>query len=60
VTSTDAGPRTPSARTTTFSRIAVVNRGEAAMRLVNAVREVNAARGADEPRLVTIALHTEA
>lgn len=60
MTSTDAGPRTPSASTTSFSRIAVVNRGESAMRLVNAVREVNAARGPGEPRLVTIALHTEA
>ena len=28
-----------------FKRIAVVNRGEAAMRLINAVREVNAEGG---------------
>ncbi len=40
-----------------FNRIAIVNRGEAAMRLIHAVREVNAA-GA-EPLLETVALHTE-
>jgi acetyl/propionyl-CoA carboxylase alpha subunit/acetyl-CoA carboxylase carboxyltransferase component len=39
-----------------FSRLAVANRGEAAMRLIRAVREVNASGG--EP-LRTIALHTE-
>ena len=39
-----------------FSRIAIVNRGEAAMRLIHAVREINAA--GDGP-LQTIALHTE-
>ena len=37
-------------------RIAVVNRGEAAMRLINAVRELNAEGG--EP-IETIALYTE-
>ena len=42
-----------------ISRVAVVNRGEAAMRLVNAVREINAGRAAGEPQVVTIALHTE-
>jgi acetyl/propionyl-CoA carboxylase alpha subunit/acetyl-CoA carboxylase carboxyltransferase component len=41
-----------------FRRIAVVNRGEAAMRLVHAVRDVNAER-ADDDRFVTIALHTD-
>ncbi len=40
-----------------FTRIAIVNRGEAAMRLIHAVREVNAA--GDEPPLETVALHTE-
>ncbi|MEQ6899931.1 carboxyl transferase domain-containing protein [Nocardioides sp. YIM 152588] len=38
-----------------FRRIAIVNRGEAAMRLIHAVRDLNA-EGAD---LVTIALHTD-
>jgi acetyl/propionyl-CoA carboxylase alpha subunit/acetyl-CoA carboxylase carboxyltransferase component len=40
-----------------FRRIAIVNRGEAAMRLINAVRELRA-EGRDELR--TIALHTRA
>ena len=40
-----------------FRRIAIVNRGEAAMRLIHAVREINAAGG---DGLTTIALHTEA
>ncbi|MFG1817559.1 carboxyl transferase domain-containing protein [Kribbella sp. NPDC049174] len=39
-----------------YKRIAVVNRGEAAMRLINAVRELNAEGG--EP-IETIALYTE-
>jgi acetyl/propionyl-CoA carboxylase alpha subunit/acetyl-CoA carboxylase carboxyltransferase component len=39
-----------------FRRIAVVNRGEAAMRLIHAVREYNAENGAE---LSTIALYTE-
>ncbi len=39
-----------------FTRIAIVNRGEPAMRLINAVEEHNAARG---PALTTIALYTE-
>ncbi len=43
-----------------FSRIAVVNRGEAAMRLVHAVRDHNAAAGRDDPRAEVVALHTEA
>jgi acetyl/propionyl-CoA carboxylase alpha subunit/acetyl-CoA carboxylase carboxyltransferase component len=38
-------------------RIAIVNRGEAAMRLVNAVRELRVERGED---IRTIALHTPA
>ena len=40
-----------------LARIAIVNRGEAAMRLINAVREL---RHADSPDLRTIALHTRA
>ena len=39
-----------------FTRIAIVNRGEAAMRLIHAVREINAA-GAGP--IQTVALHTE-
>ena len=41
-----------------FSRIAIVNRGEAAMRLIHAVRELNAEAGI--PPIETIALYTEA
>ncbi len=40
-----------------FSRVAIVNRGEAAMRLIHAVREWNQETG---ERLRTIALHTDA
>ena len=43
-----------------FSRIAVVNRGEAAMRLIHAVRDLNAAAGPGGHRVEVIALHTEA
>src|SRR6476620_6770502 len=40
----------------TFSRVAIVNRGEAAMRLIHAVREINASgSGPIQP----VALHTE-
>ncbi len=39
-----------------FSRIAIVNRGEAAMRLIHAVRELNAQGG---HHLETVALHTD-
>ena len=39
-----------------FSRIAVVNRGEPAVRLIKAVRELNAERGTD---IKVVALHTE-
>ena len=39
-----------------FSRIAIVNRGEAAMRLIHAVREINAAGSGP---IQTVALHTE-
>lgn len=45
-----------------FRRIAIVNRGEAAMRLIRAVRELNAERGsarAGTPPIETIALYTE-
>ncbi|SCL38165.1 Acetyl/propionyl-CoA carboxylase, alpha subunit [Micromonospora rhizosphaerae] len=41
-----------------FSRIAIVNRGEAAMRLIHAVRELNAETGA--PPIETIAFYTDA
>ncbi|WP_288799821.1 biotin carboxylase N-terminal domain-containing protein, partial [uncultured Arsenicicoccus sp.] len=43
-----------------FTRIAIVNRGEAAMRLIHAVRDRNASRGpgSAEPRVETVALHT--
>src|SRR5699024_5626613 len=41
----------------TLRRIAVVNRGESAMRLIHAVRDLNAAARDDE-RIVVIALHT--
>ncbi|MFW6693960.1 carboxyl transferase domain-containing protein [Streptomyces sp. MAR4 CNX-425] len=40
-----------------FSRIAIINRGEAAMRLIQAVGELNAAGG---PRTETVALYTDA
>ena len=39
------------------SRIAIVNRGEAAVRLIHAVGELNAAGG---PRIETVALYTDA
>ena len=42
-----------------FTRIAIVNRGEAAMRLIHAVRDLNAEHPDREP-LVTIALYTDA
>jgi acetyl/propionyl-CoA carboxylase alpha subunit len=46
----------------TFTRIAIVNRGEAARRLIHAVREINAERllSRSGPPLQTIALYTEA
>ena len=40
-----------------FKRIAIVNRGEAAVRLIHAVAELNRER---EAGLTTIALHTAA
>ncbi|MFI6889584.1 ATP-binding protein [Streptosporangium canum] len=40
-----------------FSRVAIVNRGEAAMRLIHAVRDLSAETGA---RIETVALYTEA
>jgi len=40
----------------TFRRIAVVNRGEAAMRLIHAVRDLNAETGSTTQ---VVALHTE-
>src|SRR3954470_8975084 len=42
-----------------FRRIAIVNRGEAAMRLIHAVRELNAENREAEP-IRTIALYTDA
>ncbi|HIW29689.1 MAG TPA: fused acetyl/propionyl-CoA carboxylase subunit alpha/methylmalonyl-CoA decarboxylase subunit alpha, partial [Candidatus Luteococcus avicola] len=44
-------------QSTTISRVAIVNRGEAAMRLVHAVRDLNAARPGVDP-IQVIALHT--
>src|SRR5512134_28600 len=41
-----------------FRRIAIVNRGEAAMRLIHAVRDLNAERAGSE-RIETVALYTE-
>ncbi|GAA3045479.1 Acetyl/propionyl-CoA carboxylase, alpha subunit [Actinokineospora globicatena] len=40
-----------------FSRVAIVNRGEAAMRLIHAVRDLSAQTGA---RIETVALYTDA
>ena len=40
-----------------FTRVAIVNRGEAAVRLIRAVRELNLEHGWG---ITTIALHTEA
>jgi acetyl/propionyl-CoA carboxylase alpha subunit/acetyl-CoA carboxylase carboxyltransferase component len=40
-----------------FRRVAIVNRGEAAMRLIHAVRELNAAGG---DQIETVALYTDA
>ena len=42
-----------------FQRIAIVNRGEAAMRLIHAVRDLNAERPS-EPQITVIALYTDA
>ncbi len=42
-----------------FRRIAIVNRGEAAMRLIHAVRDLNAERPG-EPAIATLALYTDA
>src|SRR5919202_507655 len=43
-----------------FRRIAIVNRGEAAMRLLHAVRDLNALRvGTGNTRVETVALHTD-
>ncbi len=39
-----------------FKRVAIVNRGEAAMRLIHAVRDLSAETGA---RIETVALHTD-
>src|ERR1700745_803902 len=40
-----------------FSRVAIVNRGEAAMRLIHAVRDMSAETGA---QIETVALYTDA
>ena len=50
-------PTVPSVTQRTFRRLAVVNRGEPAMRLIHAVRELNDER-ADDP-IKVIALYTE-
>ena len=42
-----------------FSRIAIVNRGEPAMRLIHAVRDLNAQAGPDGHRIETVALHAD-
>ena len=42
-----------------LQRIAIVNRGEAAMRLIHAVRDINAQAGRRGHRIETVALHTE-
>ena len=42
-----------------FKRIAIVNRGEAAMRLIHAVRDLNAEHPDADP-VTTIALYTDA
>ncbi|GAA1882219.1 carboxyl transferase domain-containing protein [Lapillicoccus jejuensis] len=60
-TSTPPAPATTAAGTgpsgvRRFRRIAVVNRGESAMRLIHAVRELDAERGT---RTEVVALHTE-
>src|SRR5215212_2303033 len=47
----------PSVTQRTFRRLAVINRGEPAMRLIHAVRELNAERDNDPIRI--IALYTE-
>ena len=53
MTTTAGGPEV----TRDFRRLAVVNRGEAAMRAINAVREANVEWGTD---IRTIALYTDA
>src|SRR5512141_1396326 len=42
----------------TIERVAIVNRGEAAMRLIHAVRDLNYAAEGDD-RIATIALYTD-
>ena len=42
-----------------FHRVAIVNRGEPAMRLIHAVRELNREAGASARAMQTIALYTE-
>ena len=41
-----------------ISRIAIANRGEAAMRLIHAVRDINAAGDPGDTVIETVALHT--
>ena len=48
---------TPLSAHPTISRIAIVNRGEAAMRLIHTVRDLNAEGG---PQIETVALYTDA
>ena len=43
-----------------FRRIAIVNRGEAAMRLIHAVRDLNdLVPDPADPKIETVALHTD-
>src|SRR3954452_1006283 len=57
-----AARRRPTSRSTggalMFRRIAIVNRGEAAMRLIHAVRDLNELTPGG-PRIETVALHTD-
>ncbi len=55
-TTLDERPTEKTGRPQLFSRIAVVNRGEPAVRLIKAVRELNAERGTE---IKVVALHTE-
>src|SRR3954471_24843790 len=59
-TNTPMGPRVPTVPPVTqrtFRRLAVINRGEPAMRLIHAVRELNAEHAEDPIKI--IALYTE-
>ena len=54
-------PTVPSVTQRTFRRLAVVNRGEPAMRLIHAVRDLNAGSiRATGSAIQTVALYTDA